>query len=134
MGITKMYIFFRLSYWLRLLLIVCGDVESDPDPGIDKRVLVLHYSILGLHANLDQLAVAGSDYDALVCTESKVSDRRHLSEPRIPGFGCTQQKLRTSTPGARYGSFMLGKDSVPSGRASWCVLAMNPVCFVFAIG
>ena len=30
--------------------------------------------------NLDVLAEAGSDYDVLVCAESKVSDRRHLSD------------------------------------------------------
>ena len=55
----------------------------------------------GLHANLDELLVAGSDYDVLVSAESKVSDRLHLSELRIPGFGCPQQRLRNSTPGAQ---------------------------------
>ena len=30
--------------------------------------------------------------------------------------------------------FMLGKDSVPSGRASLSVLATSLVCFVFAVG
>ena len=45
-----------------------------------RRVQVLYSNIRGLHANLDELDVAGSDYDVLVCTESKVSDRRHLSE------------------------------------------------------
>ena len=35
---------------------------------------------------------------------------------------------------ARVLLFMLGKDSAPSGRASWSVLATNPVCFVFAVG
>ena len=29
---------------------------------------------------------------------------------------------------------MLGKDSVPSGRASWSVLVTSLVCFVFAGG
>ena len=29
---------------------------------------------------------------------------------------------------------MLGKDSAPSGRASWSVLATSLVCFIFAIG
>ena len=43
--------------------------------------------------------MAGSDY-ILVCAESKVSDRRHLSELLIPDFGCYQQRLRNSTPGA----------------------------------
>ena len=84
---------------MRLLLIVCGDIESNP--GSDGRVRVLYSNIRGLHANLDELAVAGSGYDVLVCTESKVSDRRHLSELRIPGFGCPLLRLRNSRPGAQ---------------------------------
>ena len=63
--------FFHLSCWLLLLLIVYGDIESNPSPGSDRNS-----NICGLHANLDSLAVAGSDY-VLVCTESKVSERRH---------------------------------------------------------
>ena len=102
MGIIKIYSFFYLSYWLRLLLVVYGDVESIPGPRSDKRVRVFYSNICGLHANLDELAVAGSD-DVLVCAEceSKVSDRRHLSEFRIPGFGCHQQGLRNSANGAQ---------------------------------
>ena len=80
-----------------MLLIVCGDVESNPGPGSDKRVQVLYSNIRVLHANFDELAVAGSDYDV----ESKVSDRRHLAELRLPGFGCLQQRLRNSSPGAQ---------------------------------
>ena len=79
--------------------------------------------------NWGELAVAGSDYDVLVCAKSKVSDRRHLSELRIPGFGC-----RTPLLVPRVWLFMLGKDSASSGTASWSVLAMNPVCFVFSVG
>ena len=66
--------------------------------------------------------MAGSDYDVLVCAESKVSDRRHLSEIRIPGFGFLQQRLRNSTLVPRVWLFMLGKDSAPSDRANWTVL------------
>ena len=62
---------------MRLLLIVCGDVESNP--GSDWRIQLLNSDICGLRANLDELAVAGSDYDVLVCAESKVSDRHLLS-------------------------------------------------------
>ena len=80
MGIIKMYFFFYHSYCLRLLLFVCIDVESNSGPRFDNRVRVLYSNIRGLEANLDELAVAGSGYDALVCTESKVSDRRHLPE------------------------------------------------------
>ena len=48
-------------------------------------VRVLYPNIRGLHANLDELAVAGLDNDVLVCAESKVSDHSHLSELRILG-------------------------------------------------
>ena len=81
------HLFLLLSLiWWRLLLIVCGDVETNPGPGSDNRVRVLYSNIRGLHANLDVLAVAGSDY-VLVCAESKVSERGHLPELRITGFG-----------------------------------------------
>ena len=69
-------------------MIVSNDIESNPGPGSDRRVQVLYSNIHGFHENLDELAVAGSDYDVWVCAESKVSDRRHLSELHIPGFGC----------------------------------------------
>ena len=73
MGIFKIH-FFCLSYWLPLLLVVSGVVESNPGPGSDKkfRFKTLKTSIRGLHANFDELAVAGSDYDVLVFAESKV--------------------------------------------------------------
>ena len=86
---------------MRLLLTASGDIESNLGPGSDRRVRVLDSNIRGLHANLDEYAVAGSDYGVLVCAESKVSDRRHHSELRIPGFYCPQQRLRYSTPGAQ---------------------------------
>ena len=78
MDFLKINFFFYLCYWSRLQLIVCGDIVSNPGPGSDRRVRVLYYNIRRLHANLDELAVAGSDYDVLVCAKSKVSDRRHL--------------------------------------------------------
>ena len=90
MGIMKIYFFFYLSYWLRSMFIVCGDVDSNPDSVSDKWVRVLYSIIRGPYANLDELAVAGSDYDVLVCAESKISDSRHLSELRISGFGYPQ--------------------------------------------
>ena len=71
MHFLKINFFFYLSYWLRLLLIVCGDIESNPGPGSDRRVRVLYSNIRGLYANLDDLAVAGSDCDVLVCAELK---------------------------------------------------------------
>ena len=93
--------FFYLFYWVRLLLIVCGDIDIEwRYRGSDRRVRVLYSNIRGLHANLDELAVAASDY-VLVCAESNDSDRRHLSELSIPGIGCLQQRLTNSTPGVQ---------------------------------
>ena len=54
---------------MRLLLIVCADVESNPGPGSDKRVRVLDSNISPLHANFDELVVVGSDY-VLVCNNN----------------------------------------------------------------
>ena len=86
---------------LRILLIVCGDIELNPGISSDIRVRVLYSNVRGLHAKLDELAVAGSDYDVLVCAETNISHRRHLSELRIPGFGCSQHRLKNFTPGAQ---------------------------------
>ena len=36
---------------------------SNPGPGSDRRIRVLYSNIRGLHVNLDELAVAVSDYD-----------------------------------------------------------------------
>ena len=48
------------------VVIVCGFIESNPGPGTDRRVRVLYSNIRGIHANLDELAGSGSDYDVLV--------------------------------------------------------------------
>ena len=53
MSFLKINFFFYLSYWLCLLLLVCGDIKSNPGPGPDRRVRVLYSNIRGLHANLD---------------------------------------------------------------------------------
>ena len=85
MDFLEINFFLYLSYSLRLLLIVCGNVESNLGLGSDTRIRVLYSNIRGLHVNLVELAVAGSDYDVLICAEFKVSDRRHLSELRVLG-------------------------------------------------
>ena len=40
MDFQKINFFFYISYWLRLLLIVCGDIESNPDPGFGSSNLI----------------------------------------------------------------------------------------------
>ena len=39
MDFFKINISFYLSYWLHLLLIVCGDIKLNPGTGSDRRVL-----------------------------------------------------------------------------------------------
>ena len=41
----------------------------------------------GLSGNLNDQAVASSQYDILLCSETLVSDLRHVSEFLVPGFG-----------------------------------------------
>ena len=41
----------------------------------------------GLSGNLSDLAVALFQYDILLCSETLVSDLRHVSELLVPGFG-----------------------------------------------
>ena len=66
MNFLKIHLFFHLSYWLRLLVIVCGDIESILGPSSDRSIRVLYSNICGLHADLDELAVAGSNYGVSV--------------------------------------------------------------------
>ena len=79
---------------------MAGDVERNPGPRVDPGVGILYANIRGLFANLNELTVASAEFDVLVCSETLVSNRRHLSELRIPGFLGPQQKLRGSIPDA----------------------------------
>ena len=40
----------------------------------------------GQARNLSDLTVASSQYDILLCSETLVSDMRHVSEVLVPGF------------------------------------------------
>ena len=44
-------------------------------------------NVRGLAGNLKDLIVASSQYDILFCSETLVSDMRHVSELLVPGFG-----------------------------------------------
>ena len=64
--VKKKKIFLCLSSWLWLLLLVCGDVESNPGPGAGRGARVLYANIWGLHANLTELGIVGSKFDVMV--------------------------------------------------------------------
>ena len=65
------------------------DVETTPGhrrpvPAVCR---ILCSNVLGLPGNLSDLTVASSQYDILLCSETLVSDMRHVSEVLVPGFG-----------------------------------------------
>ena len=49
----------------------------------------------GLAANLSDLTVASSQYDILLCSETLVSDMRHVSEVLVPGVGGAGSRFRS---------------------------------------
>ena len=76
----KFYSFLRLRF---------PNVETNPGA---RRPVAASCRILcsngrGLCENLGDLAVASSQYDILLCSETLVSDLRHVSELLVPGFG-----------------------------------------------
>ena len=65
------------------------DVETNPGPRcpVVASCRILCSNVRGLSGNLSDLAVASSQYDILLCSETLVSDLRHVSELLVPGFG-----------------------------------------------
>ena len=65
-------------------------VKTNPGPWriVAASCRILCSSVRGLPGNLSDLAVASSRYDILLCSETLVSDLRHVSELLVPGFGC----------------------------------------------
>ena len=65
------------------------DVETNPEPRrpVPAVCRILCGNVLGLARNLSDLTVASSQYDILLCSETLVSDMRHVSEALVPGLG-----------------------------------------------
>ena len=65
------------------------DVETNPDPRrpVPAVCRILCSNVRGLAGNLSDLTVDSSQYDILLCSETLISDIRHVSEVLVPGFG-----------------------------------------------
>ena len=63
------------------------DVETNPGPRhpVPAVCRILCSNVRGLAGNLSDLAVASSQYDILLCSETLVSDMRHVSEVLVSG-------------------------------------------------
>ena len=55
----------------------------------------------GLAGNLSDLTVASSQYDIMLCSETLVSDIRHVSAVLVPGFCLPVLLCRGKMPRAR---------------------------------
>ena len=113
-----MYFLYLIFYGcLRLRFL---DVETNPGPRRPGPAVcrILCRNVWGLAGNLSDLTVASSQYDILLCSETLVSDMRHVSEALVPGFGrpvllCRGKMPRTLGMAAYvrdgYGAFRLPK-------------------------
>ena len=65
------------------------DVETNPGPRrpVPAVCRILCSNVRGLAGNNSDLTVAWSQYDILLCSETLVSDMRHVSELLFPGSG-----------------------------------------------
>ena len=78
-----LYLIFYGCLRLRFL-----DVETNPGPRrpVPAVCRILCSNVLGLAGNLSDLSVASPQYDMLLCSETLVSDMRHVSEVLVSGF------------------------------------------------
>ena len=86
----------------------------------------------GLSKNLSDLAMASSQHDILLCSETLGSDLRHVSELLVPGFGRPVLLCRGKLPRARgmveyvrdgYGAFRQ-----PKFESGCCEILVVRVC------
>ena len=78
------FIFYNFCYIFIDLLLLCGDIH--PNPGPKKFFKCMYANVRGLRANLDDLCLASSNCDMVFCSETLVSEHRHVSEILMPNF------------------------------------------------
>ena len=93
----------KFLYFSFSLLILSGDVELNPGPlnSRARQCRLLYCNVRGLHKNIQDLAVVSRHYDVLCCSETLVSNMRHVSELLIPGFRKPIILRRDAIPRAR---------------------------------
>ena len=74
--------FLYILFFYACLELQFPDVETNPGPRrpVPGACRILCSNVLGLSKNLSDVTVASSQYDLLLCSETLVSDRRHISE------------------------------------------------------
>ena len=119
-----------------LYLIFCGclrlrflDVETNPSP---QRPVPAVCRILCSNVRCQAGTVASSQYDILLCSETLVSDMRHVSEVLVPGFGRPLLLYRGKMPRARgmaaYVRDGYGEFRQPKFNCGCCKMLVFRVC------
>ena len=95
---VSLYLIFYACLELRF-----PDVETNPGPRrpVPEACRILCSNVRCLSKNLSDVTVASSQYDLLLCSETLVSDRRHMSQFLVPGFGRPVLLCRDGVPRAR---------------------------------
>ena len=124
-----LYLIFYGRLRLRFL-----DMEINPGP---RRPVPVVYRILcsnarGLAGNHSDLTVAWSQYDILLCSETLVSDMRHVLEVLVPGFGrpvlLCQGKMPRARGMAAYVRDGYGVFRQPKFECGCCEMLVLRVC------
>ena len=109
------------------------DVEINPGPRrpVAANCRILCSNVRGLSGNLSDLAVASSQYDILLCSETLVSDLRHVSELLVPGLVpvlLCQRKLHRARGMAAYVRNGYGAFRRPKFESGCCEMRVVRVC------
>ena len=62
------------------------NTNRGPRRPVPEACRILCSNVRGLSKNLSDVTLASSQYDLLLCSETLVSDRSHMSELLVPGF------------------------------------------------
>ena len=81
--------FIHLMVFYACLRLQFPDVETNPGSRrpVPPVCRLLCSNVRSLAGNLSDLTVVSSQYDILLCSETLVSDMRHVSKLLVPGFG-----------------------------------------------
>ena len=110
------------------------ETNPGPHPPVPAVCRILCSNVRGLAGNLSDLTVASSQYDILLCSETLISDMRHVSEVLVSGFCSPVLLCRGKMPRARgmaayvrdgYGAFRQ-----PKFECGYCEMLVFRVCGV----
>ena len=79
-----LYLIFLNCLKLRFLYVEINPGSRRPVPAVCR---ILYSNVQGLAGNLSDVTWESSRYDILLCSETFVSDMRHVSELLVPEFG-----------------------------------------------